>query len=144
MVKVLFLQSLFNMVDEQAEIMIRDRISFMNFLDYPDHLPDSTTIWIFRERLSKTGMDRIIWNELQRQMESKGINVKKGSSQDATFITSDPGHRKHDEPRNEGDLSPLIFFLLQMRHFLSTSSFSLPCFSIASTSFFSSSPGIHS
>ena len=50
-VKVLFLQSMFNMVDEQAEIMIRDRISFMNFLDYPDHLPDATTIWIFRERL---------------------------------------------------------------------------------------------
>ena len=102
MVKVLFLQSMFNMVDEQAEIMIRDRISFMNFLDYPDHLPDATTIWIFRERLSKTGRDRIIWNELQRQMESKGIKVKKGSSQDATFITSDPGHGKHDEPRNEG------------------------------------------
>ena len=35
-------------------------------------------------------------------MESKGIREKKGSSQDATFITSDPGHGKHDEPRNEG------------------------------------------
>jgi IS5 family transposase len=39
MVKVLFLQSMFNLVDEQAEIMIR--ISFLNFLDYPDHLPDA-------------------------------------------------------------------------------------------------------
>ena len=35
MVKVLFLQSVFNMVDEQAEKEIHDRISFMNFLDYP-------------------------------------------------------------------------------------------------------------
>ncbi len=52
--------------------------------DYSDHLPDATTIWIFRERLSKTGRDRIIWNELQSQMESKGIKVKKGSSQDGT------------------------------------------------------------
>ena len=94
MVKVLFLQSMFNMVDEQAEILIKDRISFMNFLDYPDQYPDARTIWLFRERLSKTGRDRIIWNELQRQMESKGIKVKKGSAQDATFITSDPGHVK--------------------------------------------------
>lgn len=73
MVKVLFLQSMYNMVDEQAETLIRDRISFMNFLDYPDLLPDAKTIWFFRERLSKTGRDRIIWNELQRQIELKGI-----------------------------------------------------------------------
>ena len=85
MVKVLFLQSMFNMVDEQTETLIRDRISFMNFLDYPDLLPDAKTIWYFRERLSKTGRDRIIWNELQRQLELKGIKVKKGSAQDATL-----------------------------------------------------------
>ena len=103
MVKVLFLQSMFNMVDEQAETLIRDRISFMNFLDYPDQYPDARTIWLFRERLSKTGKDRIIWNELQRQLEVKGIRVKKGSAQDATFITSDPGHVKHDEPRSDGN-----------------------------------------
>ena len=102
MVKVLFLQSTFNMVDEQAETLIRDRISFMNFLDYPDLLPDAKTIWYFRERLSKTGRDRIIWNELQMQIESKGIKVRKGSAQDATFITADPGHGRHEEPREEG------------------------------------------
>ena len=44
MIKLLFLQSMFNMVDEQAETLIRDRISFMNFLDYPDQYPDSRTI----------------------------------------------------------------------------------------------------
>ena len=102
MVKVLYLQSLYNLADEQAETLIRDRISLMNFLDYPDILPDAKTIWYFRERLSKTGRDRIIWNELQRQLESKGIRVKKGSAQDATFITSDPGHEKHEEPRSQG------------------------------------------
>lgn len=43
-VKVLFLQSIFNIVDEQAETHIRDRISFMGLLDYPDLLPDAKTI----------------------------------------------------------------------------------------------------
>ena len=57
MVKVLFLQSMFNMVDEQVETLIKDRISFMNFLDYPDQYPDVRTIWLFRERLSKTAKD---------------------------------------------------------------------------------------
>ena len=102
MIKVLFLQSIFNVVDEQAETLISDKISFISFLDYPDLLPDAKTIWLFRERLSKTGKDRIIWNELQRQLESKGIKVKKGSAQDAAFITSYPGHVKHEETRSEG------------------------------------------
>jgi len=62
----------------------------MNFLDYPDILPDSKTIWFFRERLSKTGRDRIEWNELQRQLDSKGIKIRKGTAQDGT-----PG-RTHD------------------------------------------------
>ncbi len=103
MVKVLFLQSTYNLVDEQAEKEIKDRISFMNFLGFPEHLPDSTTIWLFRERLSKTGRDRIVWNELQRQIESKGIKVKKGTAQDATFIISDQGHGKHYETRELGE-----------------------------------------
>ena len=102
MIKVLFLQSIFNVVDEQAETLISDKISFMDFLDYPDLFPDTRTIRLFSERLSKTGKDKIILNELQRQPELKGIKVKKGSAQDATFITSDPGHVKHDEPRSDG------------------------------------------
>ena len=65
MIKVMFLQRVFNMVDEQAETLIKDRISFMNFLDYPDILPDAKTIWLFRERLSK-----------KERIESYGINCR--------------------------------------------------------------------
>ncbi len=36
MVKALFLQSTFNMVDEQAEKEIKDRTSFMNFPGFPE------------------------------------------------------------------------------------------------------------
>jgi IS5 family transposase len=82
---------------------IQDRILFSNFLDYPDIPPDSKTILFFRERLSRTGRDRIVWNELQRQLDSKGIKIRKGTAQDATFITSDPGHEKHQETRELGN-----------------------------------------
>jgi IS5 family transposase len=56
----------------------------MNFLDYPDRLQDSTTVWFFRERMPKTGRDRVIWNELQRQLDSKDIRIRKGTAQDGT------------------------------------------------------------
>lgn len=73
MVKVLYLQNLYNLTDEKAEKEIHDRISFMNFLDFTTEKPDARTILYFRERLSETGKDRVIWNELQRQLEAKGI-----------------------------------------------------------------------
>jgi len=44
MVKVLFLQSLYDLVDGAMEKEIHDRISFMNFLGYPDSIPDSGAI----------------------------------------------------------------------------------------------------
>ncbi len=36
---------------------------------------------------------------MQRQIDSKGLKVKEGVIQDATFITSDPGHQRVNEPR---------------------------------------------
>lgn len=36
---------------------------------------------------------------MQRQLDQKGLKVKKGVIQDATFITSDPGHASADKPR---------------------------------------------
>ena len=62
MVKILLLQQWYNLSDPQVEREIRDRISFMNFLGYPEKLPDRNTIWHFRERLSKTGKDRLVFN----------------------------------------------------------------------------------
>lgn len=76
-----------------------DRISFRSFLGYPESIPDSTTVWLFRERLAETGRDRLIWAELQRQLDEKGLKVKKGVAQDVTFITADPGGSS--KPRGE-------------------------------------------
>jgi len=53
--KIVVLQSLHNLSDEQTEYLIRDRISFMRFLDLEleDPVPDATTIWLFREKLTR-------------------------------------------------------------------------------------------
>ena len=96
MVKILFLQSIYNIVDESMETEIYDSVRFINFLDYPERVPDQNTIWLFRERLSKTGKDKALWKEIWRQFSNKGITVKGGTIQDATFITSDPGHKRRE------------------------------------------------
>ncbi len=108
MVKILFLQSVYGIVDETMEIDIYSNIRFINFLDYPDTVPDARTIWLFRERLSTTGKDKALWKEIWRQFLDKGITVKRGTIQDATFITSDPGHRRKERPEMvDPDLPPL-------------------------------------
>jgi len=91
MIKILLLQQWYNLSDPQVEREIRDRISFMNFLGYHEKLPDRNTIWYFSERLSKTGKDRMVFNEIRDQIMARHISIKKGTMQDASFIESDIG-----------------------------------------------------
>ena len=51
MVKVLFIQFIYNLVDEQVEKEMQNHIDFMHFLGFPDTIPDSRTIWLFRDIL---------------------------------------------------------------------------------------------
>ena len=101
MVKLLVLQQWYGLSDPELERQATDRISFRRFLGFPRAIPDSTTVWLFRERLAETGRDRAIWEELQRQLDEKGLKVRKGVVQDASFITSDPGHAPADKLRGE-------------------------------------------
>jgi len=94
MFKILILQQWYGLSDLEVERQIADRLSFMEFLGYPDPFPDSRTIWLFRERMAKTGTDKIVWEELQKQLDAKGLKVKRGTIQDATFIEADPGSSK--------------------------------------------------
>jgi hypothetical protein len=53
MFRVLVLQALYNLSDEQTEYQILDRLSFMRFLglELHDKVPDARTIWLFLEQL---------------------------------------------------------------------------------------------
>jgi len=101
MLKSLFIQQLYSLSDEQLEREIADRISFRVFLDTTETVPDSTTIWKFRERLAEKDLDKEVWAEMQRQLDAMNLKVQKGVMQDATFITADPGHAKADTPRGD-------------------------------------------
>jgi len=101
MLKSLFIQQLYCLSDEQLEREIADRISFRVFLATTEIVPDSTTIWKFRERLAEKGVDKEVWAEMQRQLDAMNLKVQKGVMQDATFVTADPGHAKADTPRGD-------------------------------------------
>ena len=101
MLKLLVLQQWHGLSDPELEKQAADRLSFMKFLDFPKDIPDFTTVWNFREQLAETGRDRAIWAELQRQLQSRGLTVKEGTIQDATFITADLGHAKAETPRGD-------------------------------------------
>jgi len=94
MFKILILQQWYGLNDLEVERQMSDRISFMSFLGFPNPFPDSRTIWLFRERMANAGKDEVVWSELQRQLDAKGLRVKRGTIQDATFIESDPGSSK--------------------------------------------------
>jgi len=91
MVKLLVLQQWYGLSDPELERQVADRISFQRFLGFPEQPPDYSTVWSFRERLAATRTDELVWAELQRQLDAKGLRVRKGVAQDASFIEADPG-----------------------------------------------------
>ena len=99
MIKLLVLQAWYGLSDPELERQVADRISFRRFLGSWDVIPDHSTVWLFRERLTETGKDQEIWEELQRQLVAKGYEVKKGVIQDASVITADPGQKDRKRKR---------------------------------------------
>lgn len=106
MFKVLVLQNLYNISDEEIEYQIVDRISFQRFLNFPENIPDHTTIWRFREYLSENDLHDVLWNELNRQIAEKRIQFSKGVIQDATFITANPGKTNSSDKVDRGRGQP--------------------------------------
>ena len=68
MLKSMYIQQLYSLSDEQLEKELADRISFRVFQGTTEVIPDSTTIWKFKERLANNGKDIEIWNDLQKQL----------------------------------------------------------------------------
>lgn len=80
MFKVLIPQTLYNLADEQVEYQIRDRLSFACFLGLglEEPVPDATTIWHFRERLTELGLLRTLFNCCDDFLRAEGFVAKQG------------------------------------------------------------------
>ena len=88
MLKILILQRLYNLSDKQTEFQINDRASFQRFLGIGayDSLPDEKTIWLFKERLIKEGLDKILFDKLKYWIKKSGFILNEGAIVDASII----------------------------------------------------------
>jgi IS5 family transposase len=101
MFKVLILQRLFNISDDQAEYQINDRVSFMRFLGLSlgDRVPDAKTIWLFRDTLVKADVMEDLFKLFNLQLEQQGIIFHKGTIVDATFVEAPRQRNTQEENR---------------------------------------------
>lgn len=88
MFKVLVLQRLYNLSDEQTEYQINDRLSFQKFLGLTlsDPVPDQNTIWLFREEIGRNGGVEKLFSRFDQHLSERGIMGKEGSIVDASFV----------------------------------------------------------
>ncbi len=88
MFKAMVLQQLYNLSDDQIEYQIRDRLSFMRFLDLgvEDPVPDAKTVWLYREKLSKAGMVKTLFDRFDAYLRDKGYLAMGGQIIDASIV----------------------------------------------------------
>jgi IS5 family transposase len=88
--KMVVLQALYNLSDEQVEIQVRDRLSFMRFLglDLNDAVPDATTIWLFREALVEAKLIDELFSRFDQHLQAKGFIARGGQIIDATIVSA--------------------------------------------------------
>lgn len=99
MFKILVLQSMYNLSDEQTQFQILDRHTFKRFLGLRDEtsIPDQKTIWLFRETLTQYGAIRKLFDMFDRYLTEAGFTAKKGQIIDATFVETPRQRNTRDE-----------------------------------------------
>src|SRR6185312_15023622 len=88
MFRVLVLQTLYTLSDDQTEYQLRDRLSFMRFagLALHDAVPDAKTIWLFREQLTKADTLQRAFERFDAMLRERGYLAMGGQIVDATVI----------------------------------------------------------
>ena len=99
MFKILVLQRIYNLSDDQAEYQINDRMSFMRFLGLHlgDRVPDAKTIWLFRDMLTKANIMRELFDVFNKQLEDAHLITRTGTIVDATFVDAPRQRNSKDE-----------------------------------------------
>ncbi len=88
MFKVLVLQSLYTLSDNQTEYQLGERLSFMRFVGLALHelVPDVKTIWMFRDLLVEFGAFEGLFERFDPALRERGFLAMCGQIVDATVI----------------------------------------------------------
>ena len=101
MLKALYLQALYDLSDPGLEEALLDRLSFRRFCGFAldEATPDETTICRFRLAAAKIGVLDACFAEVNRQLEARGLMLKKGTLMDASIVAA-----THNPPRREAGM----------------------------------------
>ena len=88
MFKILILQTLYTLSDDQTEYQLKDWLSFMRFIGLALHdpVPDAKTIWLYREQLARAGAAEQLFARFDALLREKGWLAMGGQIIDATVI----------------------------------------------------------
>ena len=100
MFKVVVLQRLYNLSDDQMEFQLKDRRSFERFVSGGDtlyYMPDAKTIWLYKERFKEHGIAEKVFQQFTEQLEDKNLIAKSGQIVDASFVEVPKQRNKKDD-----------------------------------------------
>jgi len=85
--RILVLERLYNLSDEQMEYQLLDRMSYKRFcgLANATHIPDRTTVWIFENRIGEAEA-KALFDSVSAQLLKKGFIARGGQIIDATLV----------------------------------------------------------
>ncbi|HEY7670420.1 MAG TPA: IS5 family transposase [Hyphomicrobium sp.] len=88
MVKALLLQQWYGLSDPRLEEALSDTLSFRRFvgLGLDEGTPDHSTVSRFRTVLREKKLDAALLAEIERQLDGRGLILKRGTLMDATVV----------------------------------------------------------
>lgn len=88
MFKLLLLEYFYNLSDVKVVEELHDRRSFERFcgIDLTEHRVDDSSLVRFRNRLEENKLMERLFDAFNRQLEAKGLLVKKGTLIDSTLV----------------------------------------------------------
>ena len=100
MLKALLLQQWYALSDADLEEALNDRLSFRKFtgIGLEQAAPDHTTLCRFRNRLAAEGLTDKLFAEFERQLEQRGLILKRGTMIDASLVAT-----PHCPPSRDGE-----------------------------------------
>ena len=101
MFKMLVLQQMYNIGDDELEYQVNDRLSFMRFLHLgiEDAIPDAKTVWSFREQLRQHGLVEVLFEQFGSYLNAHGYQAQCGQIIDATLIPVPK--QRNSKPENQ-------------------------------------------
>jgi hypothetical protein len=103
MFKVLVLQTLYTLSDEQTEYQLKDRLSFMRFvgLALHDPVPDAKAIWLYREHLARAGASERLFARFAagKGLAGHGRPDRRCDGHRSAPTAADPGREGFDHRR---------------------------------------------